>query len=81
MEQLNNLKAKHACIQEVRGAGLMIGVELDREVADILASMLDKGIIFGPAGEKVLRFLPALIVTTEQVDHVVSELDTVLGEL
>lgn len=81
VEQLNTLKARHACIQEVRGTGLMIGVALDQPVADIVATMRDKGIICGPAGANVLRFLPPLIVTTEQVDHVVFELDTVLGEL
>ncbi len=81
MEQLNGLKTKHALIQEVRGLGLMVGVQLEGTVGDILTKMLEHGVLCGPAGPHVLRFLPALIITTEQVDHVVSVLDTVLGEL
>lgn len=81
LEQLNALKSKHSSIQEVRGTGLMIGVQMDRAVGDILNAILAKGVICGPAGPDVVRFLPALIVTKEQVDHVVSVLDAVLGEV
>lgn len=81
MEQLETLKSKHATVQEVRGSGLMIGVQLNDGVAPILEAMAQKGVICGPAGAKVLRFLPALIVTHEQIDHVVATLDAVLGEL
>ena len=81
LEQLNALKSKHSSIQEVRGTGLMIGVQMDRAVGDILNAILAKGVICGPAGPDVGRFLPALIVTKEQVDHVVSVLDAVLGDV
>jgi acetylornithine aminotransferase len=81
MEELSKLGETHSCIQEVRGSGLMIGVQMDCGVADILGGMLDKGVICGPAGPDVVRFLPALIVTKEQIDRVVSTLDAVLGEL
>ena len=63
------------------GTSLMIGVQMDRVVGDILNAIIDKGVICGPAGPDVVRFLPALIVTKEQVDHVVSIFDSVLGEL
>ena len=72
---------EHACIQEIRGTGLMIGVQMDRTVSEILNSIVEKGVICGPAGPEVIRFLPALIVTRKQVDHVVSIFDLVLGEL
>ncbi|MFP6615264.1 MAG: aspartate aminotransferase family protein [Candidatus Hydrogenedentota bacterium] len=81
LEQLDGLKSKHSSVQEVRGTGLMIGVQMDRAVGDILNAITDKGVICGPAGPDVVRFLPALIVTKEQVDHVVSVFDAVLGEL
>lgn len=80
MDHLNALKAKYSCIKDVRGSGLMIGVELEGAAAPVLTSMLDQGILCGPAGPHVVRFLPALIVTTEQIDRVVSALDTALGE-
>jgi acetylornithine/succinyldiaminopimelate/putrescine aminotransferase len=77
--KLNGLRAKHANIVEVRAAGLMIGIELAKPVAPILNAMLENGVICGPAGPNVLRFLPPLIVTQKDVDHVVTVLDTVLG--
>ena len=81
LEKLEGLKSKYSFIEDVRGSGLMIGVQFDRPVTDILNAMVDKRIICGPAGPNVLRFLPALIVAKEQVDHVVSVLDSILGEM
>jgi acetylornithine aminotransferase len=59
----------------------MIGIQMDRAVGDILNAIIDRGVICGPAGPEVVRILPALIVSREQVDHVVSVLDAVFGEL
>lgn len=81
VDRLQDLKSKYVCVQEVRGTGLMIGVQIDQIVGGILTSMIKKGVICGSAGADVVRFLPALIVTKEQVDHVVSVFDTVLGGL
>ena len=81
LTKLNELKSKHPGITQVRGTGLMIGVHFEQVVTPVLTAMFDHKILCGPAGPNVLRFLPALIVTPEQVDHVVSVLDTVLGEL
>ncbi|MDK1021676.1 MAG: aspartate aminotransferase family protein [Candidatus Hydrogenedentes bacterium] len=76
---LNDLKSKHSSIVEVRARGLMIGVEMTKAVSPLVDAMLDAGIICGPAGAKVLRFLPPLIVTGGQVDRVVSALDDALS--
>ncbi len=76
---LNDLKSKHSSIVEVRAKGLMIGVEMTKAVSPLVDAMLDAGIICGPAGPKVLRFLPALIVSDAQVDRVVSALDDALS--
>jgi predicted acetylornithine/succinylornithine family transaminase len=81
IEKLNGLKAKHAGIVEVRGKGLLIGVEMKDPVAPVIAKMLEARIVCGPAGPNVLRFAPPLIITKEQVDHVVATLDRVLGAL
>ena len=79
IEKLNGLKAKHAGIVEVRGKGLLIGVEMKETVAPVIAKMLEARIVCGSAGPSVLRFAPPLIVTNEQVDHVAATLDQVLG--
>lgn len=78
-QRLEGLKGNCASIVEVRARGLMIGVEMAKSVGPLLEAMIDAGVICGPAGPNVLRFLPPLIVTKEQVDHVVSVLDTALG--
>jgi len=81
MGQLKALAADHPQIVEVRGKGLMIGVEFKEAVAPLITRMIESGIICGPAGPNVLRFLPPLIVTEEQMDRVVSVLVACLGEL
>ncbi len=81
MAQLNTLAEKHDSIVEVRGKGLMIGVEFQNPVAPLIEKMQESGIICGPAGPNVLRFLPPLIITEEQTRKVVSVLSACLGEM
>ena len=81
IEQLTALKSTLPCITEVRGNGLMIGIQLDRPVGPILESLLEKGIMAGPAGADVLRLLPALIITKEHIDLFVAKLNETLGAL
>lgn len=80
LDQLKLLKSNHRVIVDVRGKGLMIGVELAKPVSGVLDRMLEAGIVCGPAGPNVLRFLPPLIVTRDQVDRVVDALDNALRE-
>lgn len=79
-ERLNTLKQKHECITEIRMQGLMIGIEMKKSIAPLIVKMLDEGVICGPAGANVLRFLPALIVEKEHVDKTIAALDTVLED-
>jgi predicted acetylornithine/succinylornithine family transaminase len=79
MDRLAALARKHAAIVEVRGKGLMIGVELREAVAPIVQKMLENGIVCGPAGPNVLRFVPPLVITRGHVDRVTATLDQVLG--
>jgi len=78
---LHDLAGKHNFIKEVRGKGLMIGVEMQDAATPVIQKMIDKGIICGPAGPNVLRFVPPLIITQNEIDRVVQTLDAVLGEL
>jgi acetylornithine/succinyldiaminopimelate/putrescine aminotransferase len=57
----------------------MIGVEFKEPVTPVIAKMLEARIVCGPAGPNVLRFVPPLIITKEQVDRVVTALDGALG--
>jgi predicted acetylornithine/succinylornithine family transaminase len=76
MERLQAMKSPK--IREVRGLGLMLGVELKEKVAPYLRAMMERGVLVLAAGTTVLRFLPPLIITTDEVDTVVERLTEVL---
>ena len=63
IEGLDKLKEKHPIIREVRGKGLMIGVELKFEVKDVLVSLIEKGVLMLYSGRNILRILPPLVIT------------------
>jgi predicted acetylornithine/succinylornithine family transaminase len=64
---------------EVRGAGLLLGLEIDRVARDVIASCLERGVLVGSAGERVLRLTPPLTITDGEVDHTLAVLEEVLG--
>jgi acetylornithine/succinyldiaminopimelate/putrescine aminotransferase len=66
-------------IREVRGAGLMLGAELDRPAADVVSACAERGLLVGTAGADVLRLTPPLIVTTVEIEHAVGVLGEVLA--
>lgn len=65
-------------IREVRGLGLMVGVELKRPSAPFLAAMAERGVLALQAGATVVRFLPPLVIAREDLEQVVQTLDAVL---
>jgi acetylornithine/N-succinyldiaminopimelate aminotransferase len=79
---LEKLDKKHKSIQEVRGAGLMLAVELDSpELAKAVAKqLLQEGIIINRTHETVLRFLPPYVIQKKHVDQLVKALDAALGK-
>ncbi|NLO32639.1 MAG: acetylornithine transaminase [Candidatus Hydrogenedentes bacterium] len=74
VQALCTVAQDYQSIVEVRGRGLMIGIEFDRPVAPLIDALLDAGIICGQAGPEVLRFLPPLIIDTNAVDCVIAAL-------
>jgi acetylornithine/N-succinyldiaminopimelate aminotransferase len=80
IDQLNDLKKKHSAIKEVRGRGLLIGVELDGEAAGVIKKCMERGVLVAAAGTQVLRFVPPLIVTQQDIDQVIAILDDILRE-
>ena len=80
ISKLNQLRDRHKIIREVRGRGLMIGVEARFEVLDLILGSLEKGILVLDAGRNVLRFLPPLVITRSHIDRTIEVLDEVIGE-
>jgi len=67
-------------IQEVRGKGLIQGIQLNRPGADIVAGCLQKGLIINCTAGNVLRFVPSLNITKQHVDEFITILDSVLQD-
>ena len=74
-EGLENLKEKHKIVREIRGKGLMIGVELKFEVKNILMDGIKSGVLFLYSGRNILRLLPPLVISEEDVTKVLETLD------
>jgi len=79
-EGLERLKEKHTIIREIRGKGLMIGVELKFDVRDILMNLIKDGILMLYSGRNILRILPPLVISEEDITKVLQSLDSVLSE-
>jgi LysW-gamma-L-lysine/LysW-L-ornithine aminotransferase len=77
MDKLKQIESPN--IREVRGLGLMIGIELKHKVAPYLKALQDKQIIALNAGMTVIRLLPPLVITYEQIDILVNALTAVLA--
>jgi acetylornithine/N-succinyldiaminopimelate aminotransferase len=64
---------------EVRGAGLMLGLEIDRVASDAIAECLERGVLVCPAGERVLRLTPPLTISEDDLSHAIEVLKEVLS--
>ena len=78
--QLERFKAKHKIVKEVRGLGLMLGIELRYDVLNVILKAAEKGVLVLDAGKTVVRLLPPLVINKEQIDRAINVLDEVLGE-
>jgi len=79
-EGLEKLKEKHTMIREIRGKGLMIGVEMKFEVKDILMNLMKEGVLMLYSGRNILRILPPLVISKEDITKVLQALDVVLTQ-
>ena len=77
-EGLERLKEKHKIIREIRGKGLMIGVEMKFEVKDILFDGISNGVLFLYSGKNILRLLPPLVISESDIDKALEVLDAAL---
>jgi len=78
---LTTLQGKYSIIRDVRGLGLLLGLELDRDVAGIANACMERGFLINCVQERVLRFVPPLIIGREEIDLLINCLDVVFKEI
>jgi acetylornithine/LysW-gamma-L-lysine aminotransferase len=71
-------KIQSPLIREVRGQGLLLGIEIKQKVAPYLAKMAERGVLALPAGMTVIRLLPPLVISKQQLDRVIAVVKEVL---
>ena len=79
-ERLQDAARNSPLIREVRGLGLLVGVELKKKSAPFIQALGQRGVMALSAGMNVIRFLPPLVITREQLDRVTDTLSQVLAE-
>src|SRR5690606_15539880 len=76
IERLEEINSPH--IIEVRGRGLIAGIELDILASDVVTAAYEQGLLLVNAGTNVVRFVPPLIVEKTDVDHLIEKLTLIL---
>jgi len=79
LKRLERFKESAKVVRSVRGLGLMIGIELKKKAGSYLNALLDSGVLALPAGATVIRLLPPLTITMNQLDAGLLILENVLG--
>ena len=79
--KLNILKERYPIITEVRGKGLMVGLELEAKAKEAVQRCIEKGLLINCTHEKVLRLMPALNITKKEIDQAISILEEVIKSL
>jgi acetylornithine/N-succinyldiaminopimelate aminotransferase len=77
---LLDLQRKYSCIQEVRGLGLILGLLVDGDGSEIVNACMDRGFLINCIQERILRFVPPLIVSENEIDRMLNCLDEVFAE-
>ncbi|MEA2102080.1 MAG: aspartate aminotransferase family protein [Thermodesulfobacteriota bacterium] len=80
MDELKDLSHRHACIQEIRGKGLMIGVDMDQDISSLVPAGLEKGILLNVIKGYTLRLIPPLIISRTEIDQAIKTIDLLLKE-
>lgn len=80
-DKLEKLKSQHHCIKQIRGVGLMIGIELNEPGAAIVQACWTSGLRINCTQDTILRFMPAMTVTEELIDQAVDILSNVMANM
>jgi acetylornithine/N-succinyldiaminopimelate aminotransferase len=78
-EEIKNRLERLPGAVEVRGLGLLLGLEIDRVARDVIAACAEEGVLVGSAGERVLRLTPPLTISDEELNHGLAVLEEVLA--
>jgi acetylornithine aminotransferase len=81
LESFRRRLASHPAVRDVRGRGLMIGIELDRDVNQLKQAALQRGLLINVTQDKVIRLLPPLIIDPAQAEQIVEGVCTLVDEL
>ena len=81
MRRLQDLQPRYAFIKEVRGRGLMLGIQLDCPGGQLVTACMERGFLVNCTMDTVLRFLPPLIVSEREVDLLVATLDDLFAKV
>jgi acetylornithine aminotransferase len=80
-EGLNKLKERYSVVREVRGLGLILAMELAIPGGDLVSKAMEKGFLINCTADRILRFVPPLVVQKDQVDALLATLDELLAEV
>ena len=80
LQSLENLKKQFGFVKDVRGKGLLIGMELDFECKELVTACLKEGFLINCTMGNILRFMPPLIVSTEEIDQLIDALATLFSK-
>ncbi len=77
---LSDCQARHRVVREVRGLGLLRGIDLDMDAKAVVSECLARGILINATGEHVLRFVPPLIITEVEIDRLLDTLAQIFSK-
>jgi predicted acetylornithine/succinylornithine family transaminase len=78
---LRDLAARHAIVKEIRGAGLIWGIELDRPAGPVVEAALERGLLINRTSDTVIRLLPPYVITAAEIDEGIAILDAAIGTM
>ncbi len=77
---LQTLKKKYPFVKDVRGKGLLIGMEMDIPCKDVVSACIKEGLLINCTMDTILRFMPPLVITEEEIDQLLSVLDGIFAK-
>lgn len=80
-DRLLELQEKYPFIQEVRGKGLLLGLDLAREGVSVVSACMERGFLINCTQDHILRFIPPLVIQQEQIDALIACLDSIFADM
>jgi len=76
---LSDCKDRHHVVRDVRGLGLLQGMELEMDAKNVVSDCLRRGLLINATSERILRFVPPLIVTQREIDRLLDVLSQIFN--